>query len=78
MPNVYDILKKQVITFLVFFSRILQMEQAREAEIEERKLIREDFQRKIVEMEKKVLAVSRDKDSLKTLLHEAEVEIARR
>jgi hypothetical protein len=29
-------------------------------------------------MEKKVLAVSRDKDSLKTLLHEAEVEIARR
>lgn len=59
-------------------SRILQLEQAREADVEERKTIREECQRKVIEMEKKLQAVTRDKDSLKNLLHEAEVEIARR
>lgn len=59
-------------------SRILQLEQAREAEFEERRSFRDDCMRKVADIERKLQTVMREKELLKASLHEAEVEIARR
>ena len=62
-----------------FDSRLLQLEEGRDVEFDEqRKHIHDEYARKVSELEQKLQMLTRERDALKTTLHDAEVEIARR